>query len=271
MARTPDAARAVQQPHPLRFPGNDVGTWLATCCVLGDDRTAAWVIDTAARHKTLLPSHLDRAVSENRGGAIADLLVAAGVVSPGAVFCVATEAAVSAVASTQPAWDSIDAHGNTPLHKAAMRNIEAGAYTALLAHTSAGTTNARNNANQTPLMVAMTCNNLGPAAALLEADADVTSIGLAATAAMASLLVAHECVPTAADFAILRNRRTQRIVKTGKKGLPDALDKKEVLKHHAEQRDARAAKKANLEAIENIFAGAAARHAALNACLEQYD
>lgn len=253
------------------FPGNDVGVWLKACCASGDDRTAAWVIDTAARNKTLLPSHLDRAVAASRGAGVAAHLVAAGVVSPNAVFCVATRAAVAVVASTRPAWDTIDAHGNTPLHTAAMRDIGAGTYAALLAHTGVGAINARNNANQTPLMVAMARNNLGPASALLEADAAVSSIGLAATAAMASLLVAHDCVPDAADFATLRKRRAQSVAKTGRSHLPDALDKKAVLSHHAKQRDARAAKKANLDAIESLFAGAVASRAALNACLEQYD
>jgi hypothetical protein len=253
------------------FPGSDVAAWLKACSVAGDDRSAAWVIDTAARHKTLLPSHLDYAVAEKRGAGVASLLVAAGVVSPSAVFCVATEAAVAVVASTQPAWDTVDTLGNTPLHTAAMRDIGAGTYAALAAHTSRDTMNSCNNANQTPLMVAMTCNSLGPATALLQAGVDVTSIGLAATAAMASLLVAHDCVPTAPDFVILRARRARRVVKTGRTHLPDALDKKAVVAHHAKQREGRAAKKANLDAIESVFTSAAATHAALIACLEEYD
>ena len=260
----------------IDFPFIDfpyVDAWLSACSVIGDVRTAAWVIDAAAKNKRLVPAHVDRAVSEARGAKIAALLVAAGVTSENAVFCVATKAAVLVVASTvtQGGWHALDANGNTPLHAAAMRDIGVHAYAALLGATGLVIANTRNGSHQTPLMVAMASGNLGPATALLDADVDVDCIGLAATAAMAALLVAYDRVPTKADYAILRSRRGAVVGNPTHNRLPDALDKKAVLSYRAKQSETRGAAHNNLDAIESLFAAATAAHTALIACVSQYD
>ena len=253
----------------LQFPGNsDIDAWIKACVRHNDVMTAKVVIDAAKQEGTLLPAHLDVAAASKLSGSTAALLVAAGVRSDAAAFCVATEAAVAAVATTGVDWNVRDADGNTPLHAAAQHNVDAATCAALLAVVDGTLRNALNKQSRTALAEAVIANHLGPAEALLAAGVDVPSPGLAATPAMAKLLLQH-VVPGPQDCAILKQRR--RDFKIARVKLPDALDKKAVAAERARKAEAHAQAKANFDEIADMLWGAAKRSAELEAVLAQFD